>query len=190
MYIWLRADTNHSRKAHPQIAIVISTAPAGLNHTLLEGNKMKKVLALVVAATMGLSAAAFAADTTAAPATTTTAAPAKAHTAQTTHKKKHEKVEQKAQAAKKHHKKAAAKPASEPAAQKAQAAKKHHKTAAHKAAAVPGPGVFNPGFIGAMGKLPADLWFDCVAQPNRLNCVIDDLRLNCELSRHCLGTVR
>ena len=24
----------------------------------------------------------------------------------------------------------------------------------------------------------------------QLNCVIDDLRLNCELSRHCLGTVR
>lgn len=110
--------------------------PQGLNHTLLEGYKMKKVLALVVAATMGLSAAAFAADTTAAPATAT-AAPAKAHTAQTTHKKKHANVEQKAQAAKKHHKQAAVKPASEPAAQKAQAAKKHHKKAAHKAAAKP-----------------------------------------------------
>ncbi|WP_168410242.1 acid resistance repetitive basic protein Asr, partial [Erwinia amylovora] len=65
---------------------------------------MKKLLALVVAATMGLSSVAFAAETTAAPApaATTTAAPAKAPVK---HVKKHKKaVEQKAQAAKKHHK--------------------------------------------------------------------------------------
>ncbi len=64
---------------------------------------MKKVLALVVAAAMSLSSAAFAAET-ATPAKT--AAPAK--TTQTTqhHKKQHKKtVEQKAQAAKKHQKK-------------------------------------------------------------------------------------
>ena len=66
---------------------------------------MKKVLALVVAAAMGLSSAAFAADAvanTAAPAATSTAAPA----AKTVQHKKHKKVAvQKAQAAKKHHKK-------------------------------------------------------------------------------------
>ncbi len=65
---------------------------------------MKKLLALVVAATMGLSSVAFAAETTAAPApaATTTAAPAKAPVK---HVKKHKKaVAQKAQAAKKHHK--------------------------------------------------------------------------------------
>lgn len=61
---------------------------------------MKKVLALVVAAAMGLSSAAFAAETTTTPAptaTTTKAAPAK-----TTHHKKQHKAApaQKAQAAK------------------------------------------------------------------------------------------
>ncbi len=50
---------------------------------------MKKVLALVVAAAMGLSSAAFAAETTAAPAAaapaaTTTAAPAKPYTTRNT----------------------------------------------------------------------------------------------------------
>ena len=65
---------------------------------------MKKVLALVVAAAMGLSSAAFAAETATTPAptaTTTKAAPAK-----TTHHKKQHKAApaQKAQAAKKHHK--------------------------------------------------------------------------------------
>ncbi|EST78964.1 hypothetical protein ECA727_12680 [Escherichia coli ECA-727] len=52
----------------------------------IEGMTMKKVLALVVAAAMGLSSAAFAAETTTTPAptaTTTKAAPAK-----TTHHKK------------------------------------------------------------------------------------------------------
>ncbi|HHX3780663.1 TPA: acid resistance repetitive basic protein Asr [Escherichia coli] len=66
----------------------------------IEGMTMKKVLALVVAAAMGLSSAAFAAETTTTPAptaTTTKAAPAK-----TTHHKKQHKAApaQKAQAAK------------------------------------------------------------------------------------------
>ena len=76
---------------------------------------MKKVLALVVAAAMGLSSAAFAAETT---------KPA---------------AEQKAQAAKKHTKKAATKPAAtKPAAeQKAQAAKKHTKKAVKHETAKP-----------------------------------------------------
>ncbi|CVD53358.1 MULTISPECIES: acid resistance repetitive basic protein Asr [Serratia] len=80
---------------------------------------MKKVLALVVAAAMGLSSVAFAAEAA-------TAAPAKA---QVKHHGKKAPV-QKAQAAKKHHKKAGAKAP----AQKAQAAKKHHKKASHKKA--------------------------------------------------------
>lgn len=64
---------------------------------------MKKVLALVVAAAMGLSSAAFAAET-ATPAKT--AAPAKTTQNTQHHKKQHKKtVEQKAQAAKKHQKK-------------------------------------------------------------------------------------
>lgn len=66
---------------------------------------MKKVLALVVAAAMGLSSVAFAAEAAttapAASATTATAAPAKA---QVKHHGKKAPV-QKAQAAKKHHKK-------------------------------------------------------------------------------------
>lgn len=85
---------------------------------------MKKVLTLIAVAVLGLSSAAFAAETTAAP------APVKHST--TVHHKKHHKapVAQKAQAAKKHHKKA-----TKPVAQKAQAAKKHHKKAAKPAVA-------------------------------------------------------
>ena len=54
----------------------------GLNENQIRGYEHEKVLALVVAAAMGLSSAAFAAETTAAPAAaapaaTTTAAPAK-----------------------------------------------------------------------------------------------------------------
>ncbi|MEY4475961.1 MAG: hypothetical protein RL248_1728 [Pseudomonadota bacterium] len=77
---------------------------------------MKKVLALIVVATMGLSSVAFAAGkTTSTPyITSTTAAPAKVTN------KKHKATEQKAQAAKKTVKKVPA--------QKAQAAKKHYKT--------------------------------------------------------------
>ncbi|HHW4145241.1 TPA: acid resistance repetitive basic protein Asr, partial [Yersinia enterocolitica] len=62
---------------------------------------MKKVLALIVAATMGLSSVAFAAETTAAAtaapaATSTTAAPAveKAAPAKATHHKKHKATKQ------------------------------------------------------------------------------------------------
>ncbi len=67
---------------------------------------MKKVLALVVAATMGLSSVAFAAETATTPAPTATVT--KAAAAKTTHHKKQHKAApaQKAQAAKKHHKKA------------------------------------------------------------------------------------
>lgn len=82
---------------------------------------MKKVLALLVVATMGLSSAVFATQTA------TTTAPAK-----TMHKKHHQAVtqkvpEQKAQAAKKHHKKAKATSVQKAPEQKAQAAKKHTK---------------------------------------------------------------
>ncbi|MGP6154125.1 acid resistance repetitive basic protein Asr [Escherichia fergusonii] len=82
---------------------------------------MKKVLALLVVATMGLSSAVFAAQTA------TTTAPAK-----TMHKKHHQAVtqkvpEQKAQAAKKHHKKAKATSVQKAPEQKAQAAKKYTK---------------------------------------------------------------
>lgn len=66
---------------------------------------MKKLFALVVAAAMGLSSVAFAAETSAAPAaTTTTAAPAPAKASVKHVKKHHKAVAQKAQAAKKHHK--------------------------------------------------------------------------------------
>lgn len=99
---------------------------------------MKKIFALIVTATMGLSSAAFAADTATAPAagsTTTQTAPAKT----VHHVKKHKKAKknapaQTAQAAKKpvkKHKKVAA-------TQTAQAAKKHvqkHTKASPKAAA-------------------------------------------------------
>src|SRR5471030_766312 len=90
---------------------------------------MKKVLALVVAAAMGLSSVAFAAETTAAPApaASTTAAPAAKAPAKHVVKKTNKKPAQKAQAAKKHKKHA--KKAAAPAAQKAQAAKKHVKHA-------------------------------------------------------------
>jgi hypothetical protein len=95
----------------------------GLSEINCEDLKMKKVLALIVVATMGLSSVAFAAGkTTSTPTiTSTTAAPAseKAASAKATHKK-HKATEQKAQAAKKTVKKVPA--------QKAQAAKKHHKT--------------------------------------------------------------
>ncbi|MHA7845688.1 acid resistance repetitive basic protein Asr [Serratia sp. D1N4] len=97
---------------------------------------MKKVLALIVAATMGLSSIAFAADTAApaaAPAATDTMAAPAHGTKATHHKKEHKKAttkapEQKAQAAKakKHSKKAPE--------QKAQAAKKHHKDSKKAAA--------------------------------------------------------
>ncbi len=115
----------------PETHIVWSTAPQwGYSRNQFEDFRMKKVLALVVAAAMGLSSVAFAAD-----AASATPAAAASHT--TVHHKKHHKAaakpaaEQKAQAAKKHHK-AAAKPAAE---QKAQAAKKHHKAAAKPAVA-------------------------------------------------------
>ncbi|MCS5969369.1 acid resistance repetitive basic protein Asr [Klebsiella variicola subsp. variicola] len=89
---------------------------------------MKKVLALVVAAAMGLSSAAFAAD-----AVSTTQAPAATHStaAKTTHHKKHLQSRGKtscraeSSGCQKNTKKAEAKPA---AAQKAQAAKKHKKS--------------------------------------------------------------
>jgi hypothetical protein len=121
-------------EAFKRQAYSLFNGPAvGLNiETKFEDFRMKKVLALVVAAAMGLSSAAFAADTAA---TAPAAAPAATHAApaKTTHHKKHKKtaVEQKAQAAKKHHKKAATKPA---VAQKAQAAKKHVKHTKHQAA--------------------------------------------------------
>lgn len=91
---------------------------------------MKKLFALAIAATLGLSSAAFAADSATAPATTAPAstAPAKAH-----HKAmhKHKKAaEQQAQATRKHHKTAVQKPT----AQKAQAAKKHTRKALKPAA--------------------------------------------------------
>lgn len=94
---------------------------------------MKKVLALLVVATMGLSSAVFAAQTAN---TATTTAPAK-----TIHKKHHQAVtqkapEQKAQAAKKHHKKAKATSEQKAPEQKAQAAKKHTKKH-HQQAAKP-----------------------------------------------------
>jgi len=123
--------------------------------TLSEDLKMKKVLALIVAATMGLSSIAFAADTAApaaAPAATDTMA-APAHGAKATHhKKEHKKAttkapEQKAQAAKKHHKADKKAPVEQKAQaakakkhskkapeQKAQAAKKHHKDSKKAAA--------------------------------------------------------
>ncbi|AHG19148.1 hypothetical protein Z042_05625 [Chania multitudinisentens RB-25] len=73
---------------------------------------MKKTLALIVAATLGLSSVAFAADTAAVAAPDHMAAPAaseKAPMKTMHHKKEHKKAvkkapEQKAQAAKKHHK--------------------------------------------------------------------------------------
>ncbi|AKA37278.1 acid-shock protein [Yersinia ruckeri] len=78
---------------------------------------MKKVLAFVVAATLGLSSAAFAADTAVAPTTTTVQ-----HS--TTAKMTHEKQA----------KKAVSKTEKNPA-QKAQAAKKHHKASVKAAPA-------------------------------------------------------
>ena len=86
---------------------------------------MKKLFALVVAAAMGLSSVAFAADNTAAK-----AAPAAATTipAKSAHNVVHRK-HKKAQTAKKHHKQAA-----KPVAQKAQSAKKHDKKAVKPAA--------------------------------------------------------
>jgi type IV secretory pathway VirB6-like protein len=119
LYIPLLPDTKDSLMSAPEMHIVWPTAPQwGYSGNQFEDFSMKKVLALVVAAAMGLSSVAFAAD-----AATTTPATAASHT--TVHHKKHHKAaakpaaEQKAQAAKKHHK-AAAKPE---AAQKAQAAK-------------------------------------------------------------------
>ncbi len=131
LYIPLLPDTKDSLIASRQALIVLPTAPQwGYSRNQVEDFRMKKVLALVVAAAMGLSSVAFAAD-----AASTTPSAAASHT--TVHHKKHHKAaakpaaEQKAQAAKKHHK-AAAKPAAE---QKAQAAKKHHKAAAKPAVA-------------------------------------------------------
>lgn len=73
---------------------------------------MKKALTLIAVAVLGLSSAAFAAETIAAP------APVK-HSTTVQHKKHHKApVDQKAQAAKKHHQKAA-KPAVAPAAKPA-----------------------------------------------------------------------
>lgn len=78
---------------------------------------MKRIGYLFIAAAMGLSSAAFAAE---APATSA-ATSAKVSTGKTVHYQRHKKAaEQKAQAAKKHHKKGPQ--------QKAQAAKKQHKT--------------------------------------------------------------
>ncbi|KJF96750.1 acid shock protein precursor, partial [Raoultella planticola] len=59
MYISLHADTKHSRKARKERHIVLSTAPQwGSLKNNFEDIRMKKVLALVVAAAMGLSSAA------------------------------------------------------------------------------------------------------------------------------------
>jgi hypothetical protein len=107
----LRTDTKHLRKVNIHPPIFIHRLHQGAyEKQILEEWKMKKVLALVVAATMGLSSVAFAAETTAAPAapaasSTTAAAPAAKATSTTHHKKaKHHKkaatTEQKAQAAK------------------------------------------------------------------------------------------
>ncbi|AHF76969.1 Putative acid shock protein precursor [Sodalis praecaptivus] len=139
-YKRLQSDTIHlltTRAPSPKLPSSAPTRGCHRNRNA-EDMIMKKIFALIVAATMGLSSAAFAADTTTAPAagsTTTQTAPAKT----VHHVKKHKKAKktapaQTAQAAKKpvkKHKKVAA-------TQTAQAAKKHvkkHTKAAPKAAA-------------------------------------------------------
>ncbi len=99
LYIPLLPDTKDSLIASRQALIVLPTAPQwGYSRNQVEDFRMKKVLALVVAAAMGLSSVAFAAD-----AASTTPSAAASHT--TVHHKKHHKAaakpaaEQKAQAA-------------------------------------------------------------------------------------------
>ncbi|CNI03672.1 putative acid shock protein [Yersinia thracica] len=80
---------------------------------------MKTVLALIVAATLGMSSIAFAADTVAPPAAPMATAPV-AHSAPVTKTMHHKKAKKEVKKADK-----------TAPVQKAQAAKKHHKKAAH-----------------------------------------------------------
>lgn len=131
LYMPLHADTNDSLNVFIDAPIVHLNGPtAGLTNKF-EDVEMNKVLALTVAALMGLSSAAFAAETTAAPAPGATSTHT-THATTTQHIKQSKAAsEQKAKTRMKHeevntNEANVAKPAV--TEEKAQAAKKHHKT--------------------------------------------------------------